>query len=104
MSKWIKKGDNVIVIAGNAKGKTGEVLARIEEKVLVKGVNLCTKYQKKTKEAPGKMYTTECPIHISNVNLCGVAGKPVRLKARIVEDKKELYYKDGQNEIVHRTI
>ena len=40
MSKWIRRGDQVVVIAGNDKGKTGEVLGRTAERVLVQGVNV----------------------------------------------------------------
>jgi len=66
----IKKGDNVKIIAGDDKGKTGEVLQVLkkESKVLVKGVNLVKKSVKPTEENPkGGHEFQERPIHISNV-------------------------------------
>jgi large subunit ribosomal protein L24 len=71
MAKFkIKKGDNVKVIAGDDKGKTGEVLRvlRKEEKVLVRGVNIVKKAVKPTEQNPkGGHDFVERPIHISNV-------------------------------------
>ena len=40
MSRWIKKGDKIVVIAGNDRGKTGEVVARQGQRVIVQGVNI----------------------------------------------------------------
>ncbi len=66
----IKKGDNVKVIAGDDKGKTGEVLKVLvkDAKVLVKGVNVVKKAVKPTEQNPkGGFDYIEKPIHISNV-------------------------------------
>ena len=121
MSKWIKKGDKVIVICGNDKGKIGEVLSRITgkiktnkagkviseagDRVIVQGVNVRKKHMKaKTQSGAGEIIEMETTIHISNVNICSSEGKPVHLKARIVNGVKELYYKDGLKEVVHRQI
>jgi large subunit ribosomal protein L24 len=105
MSKWIKKGDKVIVISGNDRGKVGEVIAREEDRVVVQGVNIRQKHVKpRTKDGEGRLEKFEMPIHISNVNICGEEGKPVKLKTRIVNGTKELYYKNGQTEVVHRQI
>lgn len=105
MSKWIKKGDKVVVISGNYKGKSGEVLSRLEDRVVVQGVSIRKKHMKRRAQSgPGEIIEMETPIHISNVSLCSPEGRAVRLKARIVNGTKELYYKDGQNEIVHRKI
>jgi large subunit ribosomal protein L24 len=46
MSKWIRKGDLVKVIAGNDKGKAGQVIARAEDRVLVQGINIRKKHMK----------------------------------------------------------
>ncbi len=50
MTKWIKKDDNVVVIAGNDKGKTGTVLKRDGDKILIKGVNVRKKHIKRTQK------------------------------------------------------
>ena len=104
MSKWIKKGDKVVVIAGNDKGKVGEVLARSKDSVIVRGVNVRKRHMKKTSQGAGQIITREFPVHISNVSVCAGDDKPVRLKARVVDGVKELYYKDGAKEVVHRKI
>jgi large subunit ribosomal protein L24 len=65
----IKKGDNVKIITGDDKGKTGNVIKVFSEirKILVKGVNEKKKHQKPTKEKKGGIITIERPIDISNI-------------------------------------
>ena len=66
----IKTGDLVKVINGKDKGKTGEVLKTIplENRVVVKGVNLRTKHVKPTQEGEtGRILTEEASLHASNV-------------------------------------
>ena len=76
MSKWIRKGDRVLVIAGNDKGKSGEVLTRGEERIIVQGINVRKKHMKRTQETQGgRIIEMEVPIHISNVCLCDKEGK-----------------------------
>jgi large subunit ribosomal protein L24 len=68
----IRTGDQVVVIAGNDKGRTGEVKAvlRAAGRVLVEGVNVRTKNLKPTQQRPqGEQVQREVPIHISNVML-----------------------------------
>ena len=66
----IKKGDNVIVIAGSNKGKKGKVLKAMpaENKVIVEGVNLRKKAHKSKKKGdPSQILEIAMPIHVSNV-------------------------------------
>ena len=68
----IKKGDMVIVNAGNDKGKSGKVLEvlRDKDRVVVEGVNMVSKHTKPNAKAPqGGIIKQEAPIHISNVQL-----------------------------------
>ncbi len=68
----VNTGDQVIVIAGNNKGRTGAVLQvqRDKNRVVVEGVNLRTKHQKPTQQNPkGERVEQECPVHASNVML-----------------------------------
>lgn len=70
MSKKIKKGIEVLVIAGDHKGKKGKILHvnRIKNRVLVEGVNLIKKHEKKSQDNPqGSIVERESSIHISNV-------------------------------------
>ena len=71
MAKVIKREQEVVVISGAHKGKRGKVLeVRAPQKVLVEGVNLITKYERKTQENPeGGSVEKEAPIHYSNVML-----------------------------------
>lgn len=65
-----RKGDRVVVIAGNDKGQQGEVLGILTKKdrVLVQGVNLRWEHKKPTQQNPkGERVQSEHPIHISNV-------------------------------------
>jgi large subunit ribosomal protein L24 len=68
----IKKGDTVLVLAGNDRGKTGEVLRSLprESRLLVRGVNLRWKHKKPNQQNPkGERTQRESPIHASNVRL-----------------------------------
>ena len=72
MSKNIKKGEEVIVIAGDHKGKKGKILQVLREKnrVIVEGVNLLKKHERKSQDNPqGSIVEREFPIHYSNVML-----------------------------------
>lgn len=78
MSKRIKKGDRVLVITGNERGKSGEVLVRSEERVVIQGINIRKKHLKRTQESKGgRIVEMEVPIHISNVCLCDKEGKRI---------------------------
>ena len=66
----VRTGDKVIIIAGNDKGMTGEVVVALPKKnrVVVQGVNLRWKHRKPTKQQPqGERVQIEYPIHVSNV-------------------------------------
>jgi large subunit ribosomal protein L24 len=74
----VKKGDTVQVIAGQEKGKIGEVLRVLPEtsKVVIKGVNVKTKHVKPQGEGEsGQITTFEAPIHSSNVMLYSTKQK-----------------------------
>ncbi len=109
MSKWIRKGDRVKVVAGNDKGKTGEVLSRTEERVLVQGVNIRKKHLKRTQESQGaRIVDMEVPIHISNVALCDREGNVLKVKVRQAKkgQGRELVYtaKGSKDETVYRSV
>lgn len=96
MSKWIQKGDRVLVIAGNDRGKTGEILSRGEDRVVVQGINVRKKHLKRTQQTQGgRIVDMEVPIHISNVCLCDKEGK--RLKVHVKREP------NGQRDLVHKT-
>jgi large subunit ribosomal protein L24 len=106
MSKWIKKDDKVVVIAGNDKGRTGTVLSRTEERIVLQGINIRKRHLKRRSQAAGPtIVEKEMPIHISNVSLCNADGKPVKVRVRTgAKGVKELFYIDGGKEVVHRKL
>ena len=72
MAKSIKKGDEVIVIAGDHKSKKGKVLQVLRDKnrVIVEGVNMIKKHERKSQDNPqGSIVEREASIHYSNVML-----------------------------------
>ena len=79
----IKKGDTVLVISGNEKGKKGKVLSVIpkERRVIVEGVNFVRRHTKqRSAREPGGIIEKEAPINISNVMLvCPKCGEPTRV-------------------------
>ncbi len=68
MGAHIKKGDMVLAITGDNKGKTGKVLQVLGERALVEGLNFVKKHMRKTQDNPqGGVIEKEAPINISNL-------------------------------------
>ncbi len=88
----IKKGDNVQVLSGNDKGKTGEVLEVLQKqnKVIVKGVNVRKKHVKaKRPNDESGIIPIESAIPSSKVSVvCSKCGKPTRVGYSVEKDKK----------------
>lgn len=98
---YIKKGDNVIVLAGKDKGKTGTVerVLRDRDEVVVDGVNVQTKHMKNRRvRSQGQVITREAPVHVSNVALLE-DGKPVRVGYKTEGEKKVRVSKKTGKEI-----
>jgi len=89
----IKKGDQVVVLAGRDKGAKGEVLDvnLSERRVVVQGVNLVTKHQKPSQSAPGGIVKKELSIHVSNVALADPkSGEATRVGYKKLKDGKKV--------------
>ncbi|MFW2831652.1 50S ribosomal protein L24 [Sphingomonas sp. ID0503] len=87
----IKKGDNVVVLSGKDKGKTGTVTKAFpkEAKVLVSGVNVATRHRKPTQMNPqGGLEKSEAPLHVSKVAHVTADGKPTRVRFEVQDGKK----------------
>lgn len=101
----IKKGDQIIVIAGKDKGRKGTVLNVLEkgEKLLIEGINTVKKHVKdnpNTGERGGVIIKT-MPIHRSNVMLYDEAsGKGIKVKIRILEDGRKVRAVKDTNEVI----
>ena len=90
MSLHVKKGDNVLVIAGKDKGKSGKVLTAIpaDNAVIVSGINIVSKHKKpRSAQDKGGIIKKENKIDSSNVQIiCPVCGKATRV-AHAVDEK-----------------
>jgi large subunit ribosomal protein L24 len=78
----LKKGDDVLVIAGKDKGKRGQIakVDPVANKVVVTGINMIKKATKPNQQTgqEGGIISKEAPLHASNVQLVDAAGKPTR--------------------------
>jgi large subunit ribosomal protein L24 len=89
----IKKGDQVVVIAGKDKGKRGDVVRVAGDKLVVSNINIIKRHTKPNPQAgqPGGVVEREAPIHISNVMLFNPAtGKGERVGFKVLEDGRKL--------------
>ena len=87
----IKKGDQVVVLSGKDKGKTGTVTQSMpkEQKVIVGGVNVAIKHRKPSQTNPqGGLERVEAPLHISKVSHVTADGKPTRVRFEERDGKK----------------
>ena len=82
MKNLIKKGNKVLIITGNDKGKQGEVIQvnRSNDRVIVKDINMVKKHTKPTKEKKGGIFPKESYIHISNIKLVEESKKTKEVK------------------------
>ena len=87
----IRKNDNVIVIAGNSRGKTGKVLKVYPEtlRIIVEGVNIMKRHTRPSQRNPqGGIVQREAPIHMSNVMLLDPKlNQPTRVGTKVVKDE-----------------
>mgnify|MGYP001851971990 FL=1 len=84
----IKTNDQVLVLAGKDKGKTGRVLKALpkENRVIVEGINLVKKHQKPNNaNENGGIFDMEAPIHVSNVKKIDTSN----IKKENKKDKKD---------------
>jgi len=101
----IKKGDEVIVLTGKDKGKTGSVVRAIPEddRVLVENINVVKKHTKPNPAvgAPGGIVDKTMPIHVSNVALVNPAtGKADRVGFKTLDDGRKVRYFKSNGETV----
>lgn len=86
----IKTGDTVVVLSGKEKGKKGKVLAVSpkESKVIIEGVNMCTKHVKPRRQGQaGGIVKAEAAMYACKVQVvCPKCGKPTRVGHKILDD------------------
>ena len=100
----IKKGDEVIVLAGRDKGKRGTVLRRVDAQfVVVEGVNRVKKHQRPNpmKNQTGGIVDKDMPIHVSNIALFNPATKKAdRVGIRVLENGRRVRYFKSNGEVI----
>ena len=100
----IRKGDDVIVVAGKDKGRRGTVLRVLEnDKIVVQNINMVKKHQKPNPAmgAAGGIVEKEMPLHLSNVMLFNPAtGKGDRVGFKFLEDGRKVRYFKSNDEVV----
>ena len=96
MAAKIKKGDNVIVLTGKDKGRTGQVLKVLpaENRVVVQGINMVQRHTRPTQADPnGGIKHKEASLHLSNVAIADANGKATRVGFKVDGDKKVRFAK-----------
>ena len=100
----IRKGDEVVVIAGKDRGRRGTVIRMYDDgRVLVEGVNVARKHQKPNPNAgvPGGIIDKEMPVDISNVMLFNpITQKGDRVGFKFLEDGTKVRFFKSNNEVV----
>ena len=98
----LKKGDEVVVLAGKDKGKTGKILKMLpkQTKAIVSEINRVKKNQKPDNNQPGGIIDKEMPIHISNLSIYDRdQNKGIKVGFKIINNKKVRINKSSGKEI-----
>ena len=101
----IKKGDNVVVVSGRDKGRTGEVLRVFPEegRLIVQGVHVAKRHTRARMGEPGGIVEKELTIHISNVaHVDPQSRKPTRVGYKFLEDGRKVRFARRSGEIIDR--
>ena len=99
----LKKGDDVVVVSGRDKGKTGSILRVLREdaRVLVDGVNMVKRHTRPSQAQPGGIVAKEAPIHISNVALADPKdGSATRVGYKFLEDGRKVRFAKQSGEVI----
>ncbi len=99
----LKKGDDVVVISGRDKGKTGSILRVIpaEDRVVVDGVNMVKRHTRPSQTQPGGIVDKEAPIHISNVAKADPKdGSATRVGYKFLDDGRKVRFAKQSGEVI----
>ncbi|HEX3861538.1 MAG TPA: 50S ribosomal protein L24 [Stellaceae bacterium] len=101
----IKKGDNVVVITGRDKGKSGEVLRVFpqDSRLIVQGVHIARRHTKQSLGNPGGIVDKELTIHVSNVaHLDPQSGKPTRVGYKTLDGGRKVRVARRSGEVIDK--
>ena len=99
----MRKGDQVVVLAGKDKGLTGEVIQMMpkEGKALVRGVNMVRRHQRQTATAEAGIVNKEAPIQVSNLALVDPKdGKATRVGFKVMDDGRKVRVAKRSGEVI----
>jgi len=100
----IRRGDTVIVIAGDSKGKEGKItkVHVSDNKAIVEGLNMVKRHLKPTASKPqGSIVEKEAPIHVSNLLVKDPKnGKPTKVGRKLDKDNNSVRYSKKTGEVI----
>lgn len=103
MAARIKKGDEVVVLTGKDKGRTGSVVQVMptENRAIVQGINMVRRHQRQTQAQEGGIISKEAPIQLSNLAIADPKdGKPTRVGFRMEEDGRKVRFAKRSGEVI----
>jgi large subunit ribosomal protein L24 len=101
----IKKGDQVVVMAGRDKGKRGEVMRVMpkEDRLIVSGVNMVHRHTRPSPQNPGGIVDKEATIHVSNVaHIDPKTSEPTRIGMKTLDDGRKVRFAKRSGEVIDR--
>ena len=99
----LRKGDDVVVLSGRDKGKTGSILRVLstKDRVIVDGVNMVKRHTRPSQAQPGGIVDKEAPIHISNVAIADPKdGSATRIGYKFLEDGRKVRVSKRSGEVI----
>tara|TARA_B100000886_G_C20418354_1_gene490279 strand:+ start:233 stop:559 length:327 start_codon:yes stop_codon:yes gene_type:complete len=103
MVKKFRKGDDVVVISGRDKGKTGTILKVLpnDGRIIVQGVNIVKRHTRPSQTNPGGIVEKEATIHCSNIAHADPEdGKPTRIGFKKLEDNRKVRFARRSGEMI----
>jgi len=99
----IKKGDQVVVLVGKDKGRSGEVTKMMpkEGRALVTGINLVKRHTRQSQTSEGGIISKEAPIQVSNLAIVDPKdGKATRVGFKTLEDGRKVRFAKRSGEVI----
>lgn len=99
----IRKGDEVVVLTGKDKGRTGKVLQIMPKdgRALVQGINVVKRHQRQTQTQEAGIITKEAPIQISNLGYADPKdGKATKIGFKIMDDGRKVRVAKRSGEVI----
>lgn len=99
----LKKGDNVVVLTGKDKGRSGTVLSMITktDRALVQGINMVKRHTKQSQSSEGGIIAKEASIHVSNLALVDPKdGKATKVGIKTNDDGKRVRFAKRSGDLI----